>query len=60
MPFGAAWDKFCAEEDVPLDMDWLKKVKTYKGTRFGETLTVFGNGGSVFYFPHSGGSRIEV
>ena len=30
MPFGAVWDKFCADEDVPLDMDWLKEVKTYE------------------------------
>jgi L-rhamnose isomerase len=30
MPFGAVWDKFCAEEDVPLDTEWLKEVKAYE------------------------------
>jgi L-rhamnose isomerase len=30
LPFGAVWDKFCADEDVPLDTAWLKEVKTYE------------------------------
>ena len=30
MPFGAIWDLFCESEDVPLDTDWLKDVKTYE------------------------------
>lgn len=30
LPFGAIWDKFCADEDVPLDTAWLKEVKTYE------------------------------
>lgn len=30
LPFGAIWDKFCADEDVPLDTDWLKEVKAYE------------------------------
>ena len=30
MPFGAVWDKFCEDEDVPLDTQWLKEVKTYE------------------------------
>ena len=30
LPFGAVWDAFCASEDVPLDTDWLKEVKTYE------------------------------
>jgi L-rhamnose isomerase len=30
MPFGAVWDKFCADEDVPLDTGWLAEVKAYE------------------------------
>ncbi|MDD3544148.1 MAG: L-rhamnose isomerase [Kiritimatiellae bacterium] len=30
LPFGAIWDKFCEDEDVPLDTDWLKDVKAYE------------------------------
>jgi L-rhamnose isomerase len=30
MPFGAVWDKFCADEDVPLDTQWLAEVKAYE------------------------------
>ena len=30
MPFGAIWDKFCGDEDVPLDTAWLQEVKTYE------------------------------
>jgi len=30
MPFGAVWDKLCADEDVPLDTQWLKEVKAYE------------------------------
>ena len=30
MPFGAIWDKFCEDEDVPLDTAWLQEVKTYE------------------------------
>ena len=30
LPFGAIWDKFCADEDVPLDTAWLKEAKTYE------------------------------
>ncbi|MCL1921090.1 MAG: L-rhamnose isomerase [Kiritimatiellaeota bacterium] len=30
MPFGAVWDKFCADEDVPLDTEWLAEVKAYE------------------------------
>ncbi len=30
MPFGAVWDKFCADEDVPLDTAWLGEVKSYE------------------------------
>ncbi|MDR2850088.1 MAG: L-rhamnose isomerase [Verrucomicrobiota bacterium] len=30
LPFGAVWDKFCADEDVPLDTEWLAEVKAYE------------------------------
>ena len=30
MPFNAVWDKFCADEDVPLDTAWLAEVKAYE------------------------------
>jgi L-rhamnose isomerase len=30
LPFGAVWDKFCADEDVPLDTEWLGEVKAYE------------------------------
>ncbi|NMA45723.1 MAG: L-rhamnose isomerase [Lentisphaerae bacterium] len=30
LPFGAIWDKFCEDEDVPLDTAWLPEVKTYE------------------------------
>lgn len=30
MPFGAVWEKFCADEDVPSDTAWLKEVKAYE------------------------------
>ena len=32
LPFGAIWDKFCADEDVPLDTEWLKEVKAYEAS----------------------------
>ncbi|NMA43464.1 MAG: L-rhamnose isomerase [Oligosphaeraceae bacterium] len=30
LPFGAVWDKFCENEDVPSDTAWLQEVKTYE------------------------------
>ncbi len=30
MPFGAIWDQFCAQEDVPLETRWLDEVKRYE------------------------------
>ncbi len=30
LPFGAIWDKFCEDEDVPLDTAWLQEVKIYE------------------------------
>ncbi|HPC48646.1 MAG TPA: L-rhamnose isomerase [Kiritimatiellia bacterium] len=30
MPFGAVWEKFCLEEDVPPDPAWLNEVKRYE------------------------------
>ncbi len=30
MPFGAVWDYYCTEQNVPVGMDWLKEVKKYE------------------------------
>jgi len=30
MPFGAVWEKFCLDEDVPPDPVWLKEVRRYE------------------------------
>ena len=30
MAFGAIWDQFCAQEDVPLETRWLDEVKRYE------------------------------
>ncbi len=30
LPFGAVWDQFCLENDVPLDGQWLSVVKDYE------------------------------
>jgi len=30
MPFGAVWDYYCTEQDVPAGADWLKEVRDYE------------------------------
>ncbi len=30
LPFGAVWDKFCADSGVPVGMEWLEEVKDYE------------------------------
>lgn len=30
LPFGAVWDKFCYEMNVPIGAGWLNEVKTYE------------------------------
>jgi L-rhamnose isomerase len=30
MPFGAVWDKFCAEQGVPVGPAWIDTVKEYE------------------------------
>lgn len=30
LPFGAVWNKYCLEQNVPIGADWLQKVKTYE------------------------------
>ncbi|MDD4101924.1 MAG: L-rhamnose isomerase [Kiritimatiellae bacterium] len=30
LPFCAIWDKFCEDQDVPLDTEWLAEVKTFE------------------------------
>ncbi len=30
MPFGAVWDHYCVESNVPVGMDWLEKVTQYE------------------------------
>ncbi|HUU17098.1 MAG TPA: L-rhamnose isomerase [Sedimentisphaerales bacterium] len=30
MPFGAVWDYYCTEQDVPAGPDWLKEVRDYE------------------------------
>ena len=30
LPFGAVWDKFCLDMNVPVGSDWLKEVRQYE------------------------------
>lgn len=30
LPFGAVWDAYCAQQDVPGGQEWLKEVKAYE------------------------------
>jgi len=30
MPAGAVWDYYCAQQDVPVGMDWMVEVKKYE------------------------------
>lgn len=30
LPFGAVWNKFCYESNVPVGSSWLEKVKEYE------------------------------
>jgi len=30
LPFGAVWDYYCTEQDVPVGADWLKEVRQYE------------------------------
>lgn len=30
MPFGAIWDQYCLQSEVPIGADWLAKVKEYE------------------------------
>jgi L-rhamnose isomerase len=30
MPSGAVWDFYCAQQGVPVGVDWLAKVKKYE------------------------------
>jgi len=32
MPFSAVWDYYCLEKNVPIGMDFLSVIKTYKMT----------------------------
>lgn len=32
LPFGAVWDAYCAQQDVPGGQEWLKEVKAYERT----------------------------
>jgi L-rhamnose isomerase len=32
MPFGAVWDYYCAQQDVPVGMSWMSEVKRYEET----------------------------
>lgn len=38
MPFGAVWDYYCTEQDVPPGADWLKDVKNYETTVTGHRI----------------------
>ena len=38
MPFGAVWDYYCTEQDVPAGADWLKDVKNYEATVTGHRI----------------------
>ena len=29
-PFGAVWNKFCSDNGVPADGDWMAEVKSYE------------------------------
>jgi L-rhamnose isomerase len=30
MPFGAVWDFYCAQQNVPAGMEWMAEVKKYE------------------------------
>jgi L-rhamnose isomerase len=30
MPFAAVWDFYCAQQNVPIGMDWMAEVKKYE------------------------------
>ncbi|MEO6846164.1 MAG: L-rhamnose isomerase [Chthoniobacterales bacterium] len=30
MPYGAVWEYYCAKNNVPSDLEWLKEVKSYE------------------------------
>ncbi len=30
LPFGAVWDRYCEEQDVPRGMDWMRAVREYE------------------------------
>ena len=30
MPYGAVWDYYCLQKDVPVGMEWMKEVKHYE------------------------------
>jgi L-rhamnose isomerase len=30
LPFGAVWDAYCEQMEVPVGNDWMKEVKVYE------------------------------
>ena len=32
LPFGAVWDYYCTERDVPVGMDWMREVRDYESS----------------------------
>lgn len=31
LPFGAVWDYYCCQQDVPANHDWMREIKAYEG-----------------------------
>jgi L-rhamnose isomerase len=32
LPFGAVWDQYCLEQDVPVGMAYLDEIRSYEST----------------------------
>jgi L-rhamnose isomerase len=30
LPFGAVWNYYCSEQEVPTGMDWMREVREYE------------------------------
>ncbi len=36
LPFGAVWDYYCLQQDVPVGLDWMENVRAYEKTVLAE------------------------